>query len=246
MKTVMLFLFAATLAAAGEPALVGHWKLDDKEGDAVEDSSASKTNGKAFGNPGRVAGKVGGAFSFDGKDQRIEVPNSKELENVQESSYSIAAWFKAENTPPGTDDANDAQYGILIKTGWHEGLSYENTKKFSFTHWIKGDPNPVWSGIGTWETEYEPGEWHHVVGVTDKDARVAKIYVDGELKNTSQEWDTGAVAREFEQMSWKIGVAAPGSAKYAWPAKGAIDDVRIYSGALSDEQVKALYDGKEK
>lgn len=248
---LLVLLFAVSFASAAEPVLVGHWKLDEKDGEDVADSSSAKNTAKAMNAPGRVEGKIGGAFSFDGKKQHIEIPNSKELEKIQMESYAIAAWFKAENAPPGTtDDANDAQYGIVLRTGWHEGLTYTKEKKFMFTHWLKGDADPVWTGIGTWETEYEPGTWHHVVGVVDKDARVTKIYIDGELKGTSQEWDAKATARDYEQTTWKIGVGSPTADKYGWPAKGAIDDVRLYASKLSDEQVKALYDataaGKEK
>ncbi len=248
---LILLLAASVFSFAAEPVLVGHWKLDDKDGDVVVDSSPSKNNAKAMNGPGRVDGKVGGAFSFDGKNQYVEIPNSKELEKIQLGSYAIAAWFKAENAPPGTaDDANDAQYGIVLRTGWHEGLSYTKDKKFLFTHWIMGGADPVWTGTGAWDMDYEPGEWHHIVGVVDKDARVAKIYVDGELKGTTEAWDSKTPAKDFEQITWKIGVGNPGSEKYAWNAKGAIDDVRMYASALSDEQVKALYDataaGKEK
>jgi hypothetical protein len=243
--TLFLLVFAMSVSFAAEPVLVGHWKLDDKDGDTVVDSSTSKNNAKAMNTPGRVEGKLGGALSFDGKKQHVEIPNSKELEKLQMGSYAIAAWFKAENAPPGTtDDANDAQYGIVLRTGWHEGLTYTKDKKFMFTHWLKGDADPVWTGIGTWDTEYAPGEWHHIVGVVDKDAHVAKIYVDGELKGTSQEWDAKAAPRDYEQMTWKIGVGNPDADKYGWPAKGAIDDVRLYASTLSDEQVKALYEGK--
>ncbi|HLX61612.1 MAG TPA: LamG domain-containing protein [Planctomycetota bacterium] len=255
MKRAFLILFFAAFAAftgfAAEPVLVGHWKLDEKDGDVVADSSASKNNAKAMNAPARVPGKVGGAFSFDGKNQYVEIPNSKELEKLQLGSYAIAAWFKAENVPLGTtDEANDAQYGIVLRTGWHEGVTYTKDKKFLFTHWIMGEKDPVWTGIGAWDTDYEPGEWHHLVGVVDKDARVAKIYVDGELKGTTEPWDAKAVAKDYAQITWKIGIGNPGSDKYAWPAKGAIDDVRLYASALSDEQVKAIYDagaaGKEK
>lgn len=244
-------LLGISLAFAAEPTLVGHWKLDEKEGDKVADSSPSKNDAKAMHEPARVEGKAGGAFSFDGKKQYVEIPNSKDLEKIQMGSYTLSAWFKAENAPPGTtDEANDSQYGIVLRTGWHEGLTYTKEKKFVFTHWLLGnDGMPAWTGIGSWDTEYEPGQWHHVVGVVDTTARVAKIFVDGELKGTTDAWDEKAKAKDYEAaITWKIGIGNPGSPSYAWPAKGAIDDVRIYSNALTDEQVKALFDaaGKEK
>ena len=90
----------------------------------------------------------------------------------------------------------------------------------------------------------------HVVGVVDQKERLVKIFVNGVLKRTSDPWNDGAKSRDYEQQTWKIGVAAPGSDKYAWFAKGAIDDVRIYKEALTEDQIKALYNagasGKEK
>ncbi len=258
MKTNIALRIAAFAAAvflpfvsiAAEPALIGHWKLDDKDSDGAIDSSPSKNHGKVANKPGRSAGKIGGAFQFNGKDAHIEIPNSEPLDKLQAGSYSLAAWFKPANAPPGTDDANDAQYGIVIKTGWHEGLSYGNDKKFTMTHWLKGDGDPVWKGIGTWEEEFEPGSWYHLVGVVDTEENVVRIYVDGELKKTSESWESDAKARDYEQQTWKIGVAAPGSDRYAWNANGAIDDVRIYKGTLSEEQVRAIYEagaaGKDK
>lgn len=242
---LLLPILSVSALYAAEPVLVGQWKLDDKEGDVVADSSPNKNDAKAFNGPGRVAGKTGGAFSFDGAKQYVEIPNSKDLEKLQAGSYAISAWFKADKAPPGTDDANDAQYAIVIRTGWHEGLSYGNDKKFTFTHWLKGDADPSWNGV-VGDTEYEPGEWHHLVGVVDNDAHVAKIYVDGELKGTSQEWDAKAVAKDYEKITWKIGVGSPAAEKWAWHAKGAISDVRIYASALTDDQVKALYESTSK
>jgi len=232
---------------AAESELAGHWKLDDKAGGTVVDSSPAKNPGKIVAQPGRTTGKFGGAFTFNGKDSYVEIPNSKDLDQIQNGSYSIAAWFKPEIVPPGTSDAaNDAQYGIVMKTGWHEGLSYNNQKQFVMTHWIQGDANPVWSGTGTWTDEYAPGEWYHVGGVVDQDERVAKIYVNGELKGTTDPWNKGTKTKVYEQQTWKIGVAAPGSDQYAWFAKGAVGDVRIYKGALTDGQVRTLYEAGAK
>jgi len=238
------FLVLSAFAFAAEPVLVGHWKLDEKEGDVAVDSSPSKNNGKIASNPKRVEGKVGGAMEFDGKTQFVEIPNSESLENVQEGSFTLAAWVKATDTPPGKEAANDAQYAILAKTGWHLGLTYTGDKKFVFSYWLKAEPDPTWVGTGAWDQDYEPGEWHHIVSVVDKEARTATVYLDGELKAATEVWDTAATPREYEKTTWKIGAASPGAEGWAWYAKAAIGDVRIYNGALSAEKVKALFDGK--
>ncbi|MDZ4688854.1 MAG: LamG domain-containing protein [Planctomycetaceae bacterium] len=235
-------VFVPQFGFSADPELAGHWKLDDKAGNTALDSSAAKHAGKFFGEPGRTTGKFGGALAFNGKDSYVDIPNSKDLDQIQNGSYAIAAWFKPEMVPPGTTEtANDAEFGIVLKGGWHEGLSYSRNKQFTMHHWLAGDADPVWNGIGTWEDEYQPGEWYHLVGVVDQKDRVVKIFVNGELRNTTEPWTSGAKSRDYEQQTWKIGVAAPGSDQYAWYAKGAVGDVRIYKGALTEEQVKSLY-----
>ena len=240
---VFVGLLAPHICWGAEPTLAGHWKLDDKSGDTVLDSSPAKNHGKAMAQPGQTLGKVGGAFSFNGKDSYVEIKNSKDLEKIQEGSYTIAAWFKPEIVPPGTEQsANDAEFGIVIKTGWHEGLSYNREKKFVMTHWLS-DGTEIWHGIGTWEEEHEPGQWYHLVGTVDRAAGKVAIYLNGELKN-SLEFTPNAAPKKYDKETWKIGIGSPGAKNWSWPAKGSIDDVRIYGRSLGAADVKALYEGK--
>ncbi len=222
---------------------MAHLKFDEKEEDTALDSSGCGNHGRLIGGPRRVAGKIGGALEFDGNDDVVEIPNSPTLENLQEGSYTISAWFKPADTPPGQDSDNKAHYGILNKAGWHTGLRYGNDNKLVFEHWLQTEnPNePQWSGIGTWEDTYDPGKWYHVVGVVDVKEGTASIYVNGELNKTSDPWDTKAKAREYGQTPWRIGYANPGAREWAWPAKGTIDDARIYNRALGEAEIAELY-----
>jgi hypothetical protein len=226
--------------APKDPDLLAHWKLDEKSGTSAEDSSGHRhaavlQQGGTWGE-----GRIGGAITFDGKGGHLEVPSSPDLDRVNQSSYTISAWFKPADIPPGKESANNAAYGIVNKTGWHEGLRFNDEGKFVMEHWLAGDP-PVWTGAGTWETTYAAGEWRHVVGVVDVQARQIRLYVDGELANTGEEWEAGKKARDYESTTWKIGIGAPGSEEWSWPAKGSIDDVRIYKRALSDADVGKLF-----
>jgi hypothetical protein len=225
--------------------LVGHWKLDDAKGSATAADAAGKADGKVVGGAVFAEGKVGGALKCDGKGGHVELPNSEELDKLQEGSYSIAAWFKPEAVPPGTESANDASYGIVLKTGWHLGLNYTNEKKFLMTHWLAGDKpeEPVWTGTGAWDEEYEPGHWYHVTGVVDKAGGKVMIYLNGELKNTA-EFTPNAAAKKYDKETWKIGIGRPGAENWAWPAKGSIDDVRLYNRAITAAEVKALAEAK--
>jgi hypothetical protein len=226
--------------------LIGHWKLDDEKGSTVAaDASGRGANGKVVGAVAFVPGKLGGALQVDGKGGYVELPETEELDKVQDGNYSVAAWFKPEGVPEGKDADNNAAYGIVIKTGWHTGLSYSADKKFVMTHWLATDKplEPTWVGAGAWDQDYEPGEWYHLVGVVDRGAGTVKLYLNGDEKG-SADFPANAPTRKYEKVTWKIGIASPGAPSYAWPAKGLIDDARIYSKALSAAEVKGLYEGK--
>ena len=226
--------------AKKNPDLLVHLKFDDGGHDASGFHHAAVIQGKVSW----ADGKAGKAAAFDGSGAHIELPSADDLDKLNEGSYTIAAWFKPANAPPGQEEgANDGNYGIINKTGWHEGLHYSNEKKFVMEHWLAGEKpeEPKWTGAGTWEDTFEPGAWYHVVGVVDRAAGEVKLYVNGELKNTGENFGANAKAKDYGKTTWKIGMAAPGSEKWAWPAKGAVSDVRFYKKALTDAEIEALY-----
>ncbi len=235
-------LLAVALAALQDPPknadLVLHLKFDDQK----TDDAAGGAAGKIVGKVEWAEGKVGGALKLDGSGH-VDVPNSAAVDKVQAESYTLAAWFKPQEVPPGTESDNTARHGILIKAGWHFGLSYNNEKQFVMEHWlapVAGTEEPVWAGAGTWEDSCDSGKWYHVVGVVDRKAGVTKLYLNGEMKN-SADWEAGKPSRDPGTTPWRVGIASPGAEKWGWPAKGLVDDVRIYKKALTDAEVTALY-----
>jgi hypothetical protein len=226
-------------AAPKDPDLIGHWTLDEKSGEKASDSSGNDHHATLHNSASWVEGKIGGGIGLAGKDAYLEVPSAPDLDKVNQGSYTLSAWFKPADLPPGKEAENNANYGIIIKTGWHEGLHFTNEGKFVMEHWLAGT-EPVWNGAGTWETAFDAGKWYHVVGVVDAAARHVMIYVNGELVNTGEEWEAGKQARDTESVTWKIGIGAPGSEQWSWPAKAVIDDVRIYKRALSAADVEKL------
>lgn len=231
---------SASVRLAQDKDLAGHWKLDEgKEAKAA--CAAGGTAGTLVKEPKWAEGKSGGALAFDGTEKYVEIPNSESLENVQEGNYTLALWFKPENLPPGAEEENNGSYCLLTKMGWHMGLRYNPEGKFVMDHWLKGEKpdEPVYGGGGTWENTYEPGKWYHVAGIVDKAAGSVKVYVNGDLGGAG-EFEAGKAAREYGQVPWRIGIAGPGQPKWSWPAKGLIDDVRIYKKALTEDEVKAL------
>ncbi len=94
-----------------------------------------------------------------------------------------------------------------------------------------------------------PHKWHHVAMVQDASTSPVKLYVDGELVAMT-------VVDETANESWilacglldngSIGAAEEaGAAAQIRECKGAISDVKYWKVALTDEEVKEDYRGKD-
>jgi beta-galactosidase len=81
------------------------------------------------------------------------------------------------------------------------------------------------------------GRWHHVAGVYD--GKTMSIYIDGQLDRSA------AAVGTINTRPWPVLIGASPSAvddKCDW--SGFIDDARIYSYALSQDEIAAIYAGQ--
>ncbi len=83
----------------------------------------------------------------------------------------------------------------------------------------------------------EKGKYYHAVGVWDKEAGKAKIYIDGELKGTANA--TGDFVFPGGQKWFGIGADAGVTGENAW--NGDVVIARVYDQALTDKDVRNLY-----
>ncbi|GAA3867431.1 LamG domain-containing protein [Streptomyces lacrimifluminis] len=79
------------------------------------------------------------------------------------------------------------------------------------------------------------GQWNHVVGVYDIDASEIRLYVNGVLAATTA-YTTPWLATGEVTLG-----GAKGASGLISPLKGAIDDVRLYDRAVSDDEVRQLF-----
>lgn len=215
--------------------LVAWWKFDETAGPTAADGSGGGHAGSLMGGPKWGKGKFGGALEFDGIDDHVSIPDSERLRTVQRGSYTISAWLKPARIPPGAGQQNDAHYAILIKAGFHTGLCFTSEATVSLQHWLEGG-GKSWSFS---DGKLAPGAWRHVAGVIDVSTGSARIYIDGKPDGTGR-FPAGAPGKDYGAEPWRIGIARPNAPSWGWAVHGAIDEVRLYSRALSDEEVAAL------
>lgn len=165
----------------------------------------------------------------------VEIPAKGALSIVQRGSYSLSAWYKPALVPPGKGDANDAYHGILIRSGFHLGLSYDSRGGFSTTDYVEGD-----QCYGTQAPPMTPARYYHVLVTVARDRREQVLYIDG--KRQDQKPVAGSTGKDYGQTPWRIGVAQPEQSKWAWYSRGCVDDVRIYERVLTEAEATLLFE----
>ena len=237
LSLLVLGLVLPITVQAADPDLVGWWKLDDASGTTAIDSSGNGRDGTLLGDPEWVAGQLGGALQFDGTGDAVDLGNG-EVFNFA-GSFSISVWANIE-----TWNAGNWQNVMVGKHG-EGGQSWQLRKhggNDNLTFTIRGT-----SGADDPQGTIEPthGEWHHVVAIYDADAGKRTVYIDNVLD--VQIDDTGV--HSTDSASVFIGARSNGGSADDGPTgffQGMIDDVYIFSRALTEEEIPMLSKGLAK
>ena len=186
-----------------------------------------------------TSGAVSGAYTFDGINDELSIQASATLQTVTAGPHTISAWVYLSATPTVPKFIVDAASPELgASQGDQRGLRFHSNSTPVFKWVTTAGPGCQFPGNGTAHCLASNagaglGQWRHVVGVYDGSA--GRIYVDGQLTGEMASVGTPTVAR-----IWKIGNVSTGGTGEGY-FKGRIDDVRVYSGALSPAHVVALY-----
>ncbi|WP_425399780.1 LamG-like jellyroll fold domain-containing protein [Aeoliella sp.] len=219
--------------------LVAHWRLDESSGFTAYDSSGVGNDATLTGTQDWISGQIdgGGGCDYSDGDDYFTAPTTTVLNNVNEGSYSVTAWYKPLSVPTGSGADNHAYQGVLIKEGWHTGLYYNYEQRFEFVNYLNGYN---WTGTGTWSKTYSTGKFHHLAGVVNLPDGTLELYVDGQLQGTDT-FTPGLTGQDLGSTPWRIGIGGPGLTEWRWPAHGVIDGVRIYNRPLNAEEVDQIY-----
>ncbi|MHC4594428.1 MAG: LamG-like jellyroll fold domain-containing protein [Planctomycetota bacterium] len=220
---------ARELVTPAEPSnigLAGHYKLDQ---DAT-DSSGNNNHGALGGDPQWVAGKIGSALDFDGDDY-VDLGNPSQLD-FGTGSWSVSAWMKM---PASTDNSNIFSKGGDNSGGIRYMLNVSETDDHKACLTLDDNVTKVQS---TSSVTVDDGQWHHIVGL--RDGSSLRLYVDGALDGTNTlaagyDLSGTSQANAYIGAGWNFDTSVV--QKFLI---GMIDDVRIYSQALSAEEIAWL------
>ncbi len=215
--------------------LLLHYDFDSVRRDKISDRGLTRSHGKIMGTPTKIKGVSGSAYEFDGIKDYAVAEQSKRLSSMTQGDFSLCVWLNPSELPPNSEGT------ILATPGCHLGMFYTQDRKIRMAHWFYEDlakkkgavPFAVQAG------EYDLGTWCHAVGVFSSTDSELRLYIEGELAN-KQKWPYKWAPVRYGRP-WYIGMAAPWSDKYKGALACAVDEVRIYDRALSDDEVAAIY-----
>jgi hypothetical protein len=231
----VILLGSSSLASAAgtfawlDPGLVGWWTLDEGVGVASHDSSGRSNDGTLVGNPQWGPGTLGGALAFDGDGDRITLPATLP---VGSSSNTVAAWIKVPRAGTAGLTATE-RVGILLG-------NYPDSPNSNWEFHSAGQMRLWWNGgqidlRGT--TDLRDDAWHHVAWVRDKAANAGFLYVDGRLEATTATAGTDITFATLPQ------IGADNRASGVPYFHGLVDDLQVYSRALSEAEIKTIMKG---
>ena len=227
----LLFTVAGVSAAAlvqnsQAATLVAHYTFDDPSNLGLDSSGMG--NDAVVSNVNAVAGVSGGGGFFDEGAGSSFVQSGGLTGYTSKPGYSLSAWVNLDAATAGfdgivsQDGGSCCQHRILIHS---DNNLYINSSEHSDRH-LSGGPALVL------------GEWTHVamtgMDISDTESET-RIYIDGvEVGDSPQIFpalDDGS--------TWNTYLGA-GEAGTAHLLTGALDDVRVYEGALTASEVRTL------
>ncbi|MFP4314260.1 MAG: LamG-like jellyroll fold domain-containing protein, partial [Alphaproteobacteria bacterium] len=194
-----------------------HYKLDETSGtiafDSLSDLDGIMEGGLDATNDS-VAGQVGTAINFDGVDDFISYPF------VGLKNATISGWVNADVT---SQDAWIINHYESNADGW--GIKFVNGEILLYND-IDGVDVTMYS------TAVTTGQWHHFAAVLDDLEN--KLYINGTLVGSGT-----TASSSLASYNGGFYLGQRGNSSFFFD--GSLDDIRVDSRALSDQEISNLY-----
>ena len=195
------------------PTLVAWWPYDEGIGFSAMDLVGLRKG--VVQEAEWVDGRDNLALQFNGVGAHVEAPF---VRSPADGPLSILCWVKG-NTP-----------GRVIASQ-QNGVNWLMTNETS--ELMTELPGPETAPVSTSFSITNNNEWHHVGVVWDWDEASVKLYVDGDMEGIGY---VDSPTTAFTFGNFYVGRGSSGNMGQFW--QGLIDDVQVYSEALTDEQIR--------
>ena len=220
-----------TLLTSLSNGYAGYWPLNEATGYLTADLSGNNNPGTLVNSPTWQTGtscKYAGCLGFtSSSDQYVTIPSTLSISfPASTSSFTISFWMKISSAPSSTQalisktgdcsSCSDTGYGVRIESGG------------ALSGYLMNSGTVLGSASGS--ASISTGAWHNVVLVDN--AGALTLYLDG------SSYATGTATAGSIGNTNPLTIGSDGSNGLYFT--GSLDDVRIYTHALSSGQVSAL------
>jgi hypothetical protein len=180
------------------------------------------------------------SYQFDGTDDYFQIDNVSSIA-LESGSFSVATIVKINKS---SEEWVTYSGGQFSKGKIMHGDNYTFVLGY---HWYPEGTNNLYFSVrnssddstGAWNSQTNPLQYNHIVGVADRASGTVNLYVNGTLM-AGTAWDGNI---KNPATKWTIGLSGNSSwdEKHRGNLDGWIDEVRVYNRALSADEVLALY-----
>mgnify|MGYP001324052562 CR=1 FL=1 len=214
---------AGAVCVAAPADAVAWYPAEGDAADIVGTNDGTPTGGLAF-----AAGQVGQAFVLDGVDDHVVLDATTEALDFGTGDFTAECWIKLDSTATDqtffqrlTSDSFGPSYFFefrapgALRFGVFESVANRNDFVVDAT--------------------LTTGQWYHVAAVRSGDT--SRIYLDGESLG---EQTAGSAVHTGTSGQFAIGSTANGTLGFIRFVHGAIDELTLYSRALSGDEIAAI------
>lgn len=215
---------------------VAYYTFDQAEGSSLENEIGPNAVAKDF-SPVWVEGKIENAVNFSGETGSAFVQEHYDDIALGSESFSVEFWFKSAG---GSVDWYLIHKGSHAKTSYDGatgrwfGVQYQKNTKNDRLTWAIDDDVTKSDINATSGSQYFNNEWVHVICIRDVEEKKLRLYINGKLAVSGDD-KTGDIGT-IEKMA--IGNC---NSAYENAFKGLMDDLSIYQGVLTAEEVEDHY-----
>ena len=225
--------------------LVSAWTFNIVDNQTVRDVWGPN-HGTLMGDTKRVQGKFGNALEFDGDGDYVDCGKDESLNFERDEPFSVEAWIN----PDRTAGAHMIVIGKMLSFGtyrgwalWYRGVADQDGEPNTMACILRSQNSVGNTMHGVTENTLPEEGWTHVVMTYDGSSAIAglKCYVDGQVDALVKRSD-GLSNTIKTDVSGFIGARNTEKGQVFNFFEGAIDEVRIYDKALSEQEVERNFE----
>ena len=205
--------------------LVAYWAFDETSGQTIVDSSGNNNDGSLINGTRDSSGVQGGALTFEGGNEGIEIPAS--AFDTIDDEITVSMWVNGASNQPVADTV----FRALDSSG-NRVLNIHVPWSDSKVYWDAGNSGSSYDRLSeSADASLYEGGYNHWAFTKNAGTGVISMYVNGTLfaSDDDHTFDMSGIS--------SVVLGGDESAGY----NGSIDEVRVYDEVLSPTEIMNLF-----